>query len=538
MSRRSNSNLNSQNWVLIKHNWSLIKGWLEYSPKLIGKIKGADTDRYDRMKVKVSQYAKVSTAVERITDLEVEADKSKSDGNLIATIIVTVLGSFFYARGAYILFSALGTLAFFPALIAGLGASFVVDWLATTALTNRIYSTHKQQVVEQAKQRFKNHKEGSNQEISELKKYFFDEKIFYINDIENISIMIKGIPSNVILALLLNAIEYASALFVINQIFASALEIPFYMQMILGLLPVALTWAAANIKAQSFGLFDYYEKSIKLYQRELLLPFGEEEKEWLEDLEFEDNKLNAGIQILLRETIDENFPTADSAEYKYESNNAQEEQLNYKYDQEEEISERNKKYQEDKTKLDEDWAKEIGRRIGKMRADIKERLRDIENNFDVHGKKQSINDFYDFINKTNFGEAQRKIIRKCQEEKEKEAQKLDDKLNFDINQIKLRYEPMITAYENEMEEAKEKYEAEKEQYQKRENRKKQQRKTEADERQRQEEKRQHEEEIENKNAQALWELNQTINRSFDVEDFGEQDFKEKDVSGEDPWKRD
>lgn len=242
---------------------------------------------------------------------------------------------------------------------------------------------------------------------------------------------------------------YVSALFVINQVFANAFEIPLYLQMIIGLLPVALTWAAANIKAQTFGLLGYYKKSIRLYERELLLPFGEEE-DWLEEQEYEDKKLDFGIQILLRETIDENIPTSNAAEYLFERDNAQENKKIYQYRQDQKISKREQQYQEDKASLDASWDIKITKKINEMRSLYDEKLDKMEGNFNPDNQNNIIDNFNDFIDDIDLKKAQDEIIRKCQKDKEEE------KPAFDIKQIESEYAPLIKAYDTEEKKAQKK----------------------------------------------------------------------------------
>ena len=499
---RSERLIFGNNNELDKRNWFLVKGWLEFSQQQIQKIKKADPDRYDRIKSRVSDYAKASAAVERITDLTAHIVEDRSQGKLMATAIVTVLGSFFYARGAYLLFSPLGDLALFAALMAGLGASFVVDWFATNALTNRLYSRHKEQVIAQAKHRidFRSRGVEARQQLSDLKKFFLEQKIFHINDIEVIS-TVKGFSYNVVFAVILNIIEYVSALYVINQIFAATLEIPLPLQMIIGLLPVALTWAAANIKAQSFGLLDYYKKTIRLYEPELRPPFGETEQDWLDNQELQDRKLDSGIQILVKEVIDNNVPTADAAEYLFERDDRLEKKSTYEYRQEKEIIQLERKYQDDETEIYDRWAKEIKQRIGSIRSNINQQLDKIlHNSSNPDTKKSSVDDFSEYIKKSIeegfFSDAQKNIVKKCQQQRDNDIQKLKEDHDAEIKWIQAKYNPIIKAYENEYKKADRKYQEECEQHKEREY----ERKLQA--------------ELERETDDPLWELQQKINEQF------------------------
>ena len=206
---------------LDKRDWSLVQKWLELSPNIVDKIQESDPERYDRIKFRVTEYAKAITAVERFTELDSVNLYDQSQGQFIATIIITVLGSFFYARAAYLLFSNLGVLALVASLLAGLGASFTVDWSITKSLTKRVRFLYNQRILKEEENRIKYKVSGKyhGSEISKLKQYFLYEKLSFIGTTEGVS-EVRELPINIIIAIILNVIEYLSALFVINQIFS------------------------------------------------------------------------------------------------------------------------------------------------------------------------------------------------------------------------------------------------------------------------------------------------------------------------------
>lgn len=446
---------------LDKRDWSLVKEWLEFSPELIEKIKKTDPDRYDRIKFRVNEYARASAAIERFTELDSTNIEDLSQGKQIATILITVLGSFFYARGAYLLFSNLGQLALFASLIVGLAASFMVDWLLTKAFSNRLSSVNRMQVIQDAKNIIRHSVTDTNQggRISDLKQYFIDQKISFVETIERLP-KVNEFPINVFLAIILNIIEYLSAIFVINQIFSSVLEISLPFQMIIGLLPVALTWAAASIKAQSFGFMEYHQKSRKRYFLELFPASEADDIYSIEQQRRKDKKLDSGIQVLIKKKIDKSVPSANAAEYLFDCKYYHEEKLIKEKSRDKKLADIAKKYKLKEAKLNENWSNEITRRIGNISIEIEQQLDDIRRNPNPEDQKNQIQNLENDLEALDFDQVHQKIIDECEQKRIEGLDKLKKNQEFDETQIKDEYDAIISYFKEEYDKTHKKYQDE------------------------------------------------------------------------------
>ena len=446
---------------LDKRDWSLVQKWLELSPNIVDKIQESDPERYDRIKFRVTEYAKAITAVERFTELDSVNLYDQSQGQFIATIIITVLGSFFYARAAYLLFSNLGVLALVASLLAGLGASFTVDWSITKSLTKRVRFLYNQRILKEEENRIKYKVSGKyhGSEISKLKQYFLYEKLSFIGTTEGVS-EVRELPINIIIAIILNVIEYLSALFVINQIFSDLLEISLAFQMIIGLLPVALSWAAANIKSQSFGLIEYHQTVRKRYFRELSRIAGGDDPKSIKAQKLKDDRLDAGIQFLVKETIEKDVPTANAAEYLFDCEYFQEEKIISESQRDKELLELEQKYKEKEIEINNNWSAEINRKIGNISAEKKRQLDEIRRNPNLEAQRIQIDSLEKEWKSQDSDQIRQDIINACEAKRTEQLEEIAKYHEFDKQQIIDEYIPIINYCQEQYDEYYQKYQDE------------------------------------------------------------------------------
>lgn len=444
-----------------KQDWSTVKKWLDYSPDIIERIRSKDASRYDRMKSRIRDYACFTIASQRIKELEAEVSSDDRSNKLIATIIVTVIAAFFYGRAAYLLFAILGLFAFPAAIGVGLVAGFTLDWLITKTLTNKLIAGYMLQ-VKQDKTEEETHKLENARTKSDLHKDFLDETLRFIKQKElqrYSSVAGGGVPINLIMAISLNAIEFLSAYLLINQIFAEAIQIPSYLQFILGLLPIAISWAVGNIKAQSFGLSEYHQKSISLYE-EYLNPSNESFQKLIEERKLEDDKLDAGIRILLRDVVNENMPTADASDYFFDLQFFSEEKLIHEKKRDTKIADRSRKYNSDKIALTDEYAKRIRNAIKDIPKNLENTLEEISKNNDPVFQREQLQRFRQSLDNNNFTDRERIAVQRLNDEMVQSQQLLQENFDFDKLEIFDSYKSLIAFYQEQIDEAENNYKKE------------------------------------------------------------------------------
>ena len=365
--------------------WNFVEQWMQIRPKLFEKI---GNPRQDLLKDRVVEYAEAKGAAERLRELEPLTEKLPSETlKLNVTIFITVVGALTYGRAVSIIAAALPPAFLYPTSILGGGiASFVVDALATGALTNYVrlfYSRAKQQHIRELRA---DREEKSGGKLSFLEEVFWQERINLLKRLE-ISVQFRKFPFNVLLAVLLSVVEYTTAFWVVSNFFAN--NVPVILMAAASTLPVILTWAAANIKSQRFGLPEYAYELWPKYRDYLQPPADYEEEElenWYKDRDFEDRRLDKGVRFLVEEMYSPKCPTVQAAELKFAIDYYKQRIEEAKNEQNQVLRDFERQAEQDERELRESQEQEknmllesFERREQDLKIDISERQRERDN---------------------------------------------------------------------------------------------------------------------------------------------------------------
>lgn len=443
-----------------ERNWTYVKEWLEYPRPFIDKIQSNHLNYYNRMKLRVLEYARSCSASDRLTDLEalgLSGDESRSTYRLIANGCVTALGAFFYARASLLVFVSLGDLAYPASILVGIGFSFILDQLITRILANRLYSQYCNDLSADLK--LQSSRSVDSEASNLLKKEYLNECFSFINRVENPH-TIKRFSIELMFAVLLNIIEYISTIAIINNVLGDLVEIPFPLLIVLGFLPVILSWAAGVVKAREFEVFELYKKPISRYYKAMTFPKVAEFKKWLEEQEIMDVKLNAAIQVLFNNqisNIDDEKPTPHSAECLFDMEYYANKIQRYEKEKSDEINEIKEAFINEELEIDRKWATEIERRKAGKTKEIDDIFRKIHENNSRKVQIDLLKQLRDTLENQDPEVVKEDIVQECNDLRDKAKQDLKKKSDYEEQQIKSQYDPIIAFHENKKKQAESEY---------------------------------------------------------------------------------
>lgn len=214
---------------------------------------------------RVKTYARSKIAYQVLQQLKPIADRLLSrDVQAAIKVVITIAGAFTYGTGMRVITSPLGVFALPAGLIGGAIASFIVDRLAVEANTNRLKQ-------EQARGRI-HRLERQLQEVNPQRKPLWIE--FYraqrqlVHEVEGPALQ-RSFPRNAVFAMILSVMEYAVALWIVQNMGILAM-IPLGLRLALAGLPVFITHAAALAEAIAFEMPQYARELIRMYRNRLV----------------------------------------------------------------------------------------------------------------------------------------------------------------------------------------------------------------------------------------------------------------------------
>lgn len=286
-----------------------------YEEKWLGMIvsvwKRLDQQRQEALEQKIKTYARSRLAYQILLALKHLAERMiSSDVQAVIKVIITVAGGFTYGAGMRVITSGLGIFALPAGLLGGAIASFIVDRLAVAANTNRL---KKEQVIRRLQILYQQLQEAKNQaEPRPLQILFYETQIKLVQEIEGEALQ-KSFPTKAVWAVGLSLIEYAVALWIVQNVALLAI-IPLPIRMVVAALPVVLTHAAALAQALAFEMPRYARELMPLYRNELVPEpnlSAVEIQRWQLFQEFENGQLDAWMGNLFdRHPMEPNPPLA------------------------------------------------------------------------------------------------------------------------------------------------------------------------------------------------------------------------------------
>ncbi len=224
--------------------WKYAKQWLNLDLKTIQRL-GANSRA--ALRTSIQTYAQSTFAGQQTQHNTAIAQRQQSSDiqNAIKAII-TIAGAFTFGAGMRIIASGWGILALPAGALGGAIASLIVDRLAVQAYSNRL----SRQETQQHQSRLLQHQSDPDQPPLSLLYHQEQHKLLLECEGKNLQ---RSVPINAILATSLSVIEYAVALWIVqNAALLSA--IPLVIRMIAAVLPIALTHGVAHAQAHAFEM--------------------------------------------------------------------------------------------------------------------------------------------------------------------------------------------------------------------------------------------------------------------------------------------
>lgn len=398
--------------------WSFVKKWMEISPD---KVRDSLGDNHlHHMRQSIKEFARHDMALKRMQELSPLARRRPPENiKNIWSIVVVAAGSITYGAAMQILASSRGELTIPATFIGGALASYLVDALATKSFTNYYYSKSTKKVLKVLAYLWQ-----QSHRQNELAQQFYRDQSSLVQEIEGTALM-SELPINAIMGGGLSIIEYAIASWLFLN-FAAADNTPNnIIRLTVAALPVLLTWAAANIQAQKFGLPEYADELGFQYQKHLVPPPDLEEDQlpdFIDDKYYQDARLDVGIQIILSNVPNPDFPTPEIAEYDFD--------VGYYQGKLRSVSETRDRH-----------ILERKRRFEQQRENLLSREPDSSFNRRGHGP-------------AGIARGEAKFEQEHRQWVEQELGKLEDMLNQDLLRIRAMHEPDIEHWNTKIETAK------------------------------------------------------------------------------------
>lgn len=243
--------------------WHHEQKWLDMDRRVWERL-----DEHRRMEIeqKIKTYAR-STLAHRLFMKRQEAAKREisSDVQSAIKVVVTVSGAFTYGAGMRVITAGLGVLALPAGLVGGAIASFIVDRLAVEANTNRLKKEQVQQIQRAIKQQLQQAQRRENPRPGQI--LFYQAQWELLEEVEGDALQ-RSFPTKALWAIALSAIEYAVAIWIVQNIGVLA-AIPLPIRLVVASLPVVLTHAAALVQAQAFEMPRYARELLPHYHNAL-----------------------------------------------------------------------------------------------------------------------------------------------------------------------------------------------------------------------------------------------------------------------------
>lgn len=274
--------------------WHYPKKWRNLSQKQFERLSEKQSSY---MRIRNQENAKSDAAQKLVDDRQPIAKRHQPETNaqVAVKIIVTGVGAVMYVTVASIFASNLGKVRVPVSLIGGGILSFMVDKLATKAITNKAIKENAKATIQGIKEEKKNSAQGND--VFPLKMEYYDEKINVIEGIED-QFLQEKYPTNAVGAIALNTVEFGTAFWLMSNVTIFGGGIPFLVKPLVSSLPVLFTWGFAIYQKDAFELPKHYHEQMPVYQK-YLFPKLDTPAQVLVNKEREDFLIDAEVNNIL-----------------------------------------------------------------------------------------------------------------------------------------------------------------------------------------------------------------------------------------------
>ncbi len=275
--------------------WHHEENWLEIEPLFWERL--GDTCQQTLIQ-RVKTYARSKIAYEILHQLKPTADRLLSrDVQAAIKVVITIAGAFTYGAGMRVITSPLGMFAVPAGLIGGAIASFIVDRLAVEANTNLF----KKQQARGRIHRLEHQLQEVNPQRKPLWIEFYRAQRQLVHEVEGPALQ-RSFPRNAVFAIILSVMEYAVALWIVQNMGVLAM-IPLGLRLVLAGLPVFITHAAALAEAKAFEMPRYACELMRMY-RDRVVPHPSLSPADVDQWRLEQALVNGGLTAWMTNLFD------------------------------------------------------------------------------------------------------------------------------------------------------------------------------------------------------------------------------------------